>query len=454
MCFVSIKFVILLPPVYGFILTSLFGLNTPVYDDWHTVLDFLGNVSKNGLSFNNLFAQNNDSRYLFPKLVWLLLEAPFHVNMKVYMYFEWCLITLAYLAVIFYVSREEKLKTEKQRIFLYLLLGFVFFNVFQWDADALLEAASVNWFLKHLFIVLGFLCFHCGYNRSKIKYFVCSGLSFIIASYSHLSGTFWLPVILIVFFLLLLSKEKIQKTWVLWTGISSAVIYPLYFYNYHKFDIHTDYHYAPISNTISYFFAGLGSPLIPRHFLPKATLIRALIIGLIVFIVSIVLIVHLIKHKRIQDNIFPICLIFYGFVFCTSTALGRVGFGVGSALTTRYVVNVLLTIIGIVLVVYNEILNSESAGPIAKNISKYGIFALFLLCFSVNTDWSIPQNVYNQRKNMQNILRDYHNQPLESLQTFFPWWGDLETARTTIEIAEKNGWSVFYKSQTLSNGAF
>ncbi|MDR3301006.1 MAG: hypothetical protein LBT01_00555 [Spirochaetaceae bacterium] len=145
------------------------------------------------------------------------------------------------------------------------------------------------------------------------------------------------------------------------------------------------------------------------------------------------------KAKRIKNNIFPFALLFYGCLFCLSITMGRGGFGIQQALSSRYTTFTMLGAIGFILLVYNEfILNN-------KKYYKKAFYCLYILLSVIvvqNFDIFPSKNQKDAQKNRQQELLHYKEQSLETLQDNCPW-ENLEDAYRDIGILEKRKWSLF-----------
>jgi ACR3 family arsenite efflux pump ArsB len=75
---------------------------------------------------------------------------------------------------------------------------------------------------------------------------------------------------------------------------------------------------------------------------------------------------YIIINKTIKRNIFPLCLQLFGYIFCLSITMGRVGFGLHQGLSSRYTTFSLFIVIGLLLMFYNEFLNDVSFSSLSN----------------------------------------------------------------------------------------
>lgn len=66
------------PILLGFLITR-FGVNVPFWDEWFTPGDLFNKIHSSGhISFPDLIAQHNESRKVFPKLLFLAVASLTH----------------------------------------------------------------------------------------------------------------------------------------------------------------------------------------------------------------------------------------------------------------------------------------------------------------------------------------------------------------------------------------
>ncbi|MFP3041966.1 hypothetical protein LQZ19_09105 [Treponema primitia] len=430
------NFLLLLPIIFGYLVVAIYGVNILYWDEWNLPV-FINGILEHGIRFKDFVSQHNEHRLVFPKIVFLIIGLIFHINSKVYMYVSWILNSFIYLSLISYLKHITKNQNSKMNIFIALLLGFIVFDTIQ--IENLLWGFQIGFIMVNCFAVLSFYLFHIWTFSNKNKYLIFSLIAAVVSAFSALHGLFVLPVILCIMGIDSFSKKEFVAKNYIYILIPLIFVYTFYFYNYHKVPYHPDYFGAPLYKLPLYFFCVLGSPLIPRYYNQFDLVFRTVFMGFIIFSTNIIITIYLIRKKKVNMNIFPLCLIYFSFVFCASLTMGRVGFGIGQALSLRYTSCVLLGIAGLVLIIFNEfIINNR------KQFVAYGLFALFFLIMAQNTDFSSLRNYSELRKMQQNILLDYRNQPLENLKNIRSW-NDYESAKERIELIESHKWSVFFE---------
>jgi hypothetical protein len=243
--------VILLPVLWGLIIVSLFGVNIPVWDEWGGIINFLDSALTHGLKFEDLIAQHNEHRILFPRLLFYFFGLLSKVNIKVYMYISWLLNVIMYITVIIYINNNTDASMKAKSIFLHLALGFCLFNLVQ--SGNIFWGFQLGFFMVASFSVVCFFFFYKWLRDNKHLYCIVSVTAGIIASFSSAHGLIVFPVMLFILILLLFSKEKDTKKNIMLIALIGVFIYMLYFYNYHKPQYHPDLFGASLVNLLIYF---------------------------------------------------------------------------------------------------------------------------------------------------------------------------------------------------------
>src|SRR5678815_2827528 len=82
-----------------------FGLNIPFWDQWANV-SLLMKQQQGLLSIRDLFAQHNEHRPFFPRLIWIVLARLTHYNVKAE---QWTNLFIAVAAFGFFIQRSLRL---------------------------------------------------------------------------------------------------------------------------------------------------------------------------------------------------------------------------------------------------------------------------------------------------------------------------------------------------------
>jgi hypothetical protein len=428
---------LVLPVLFLFITITLVGVNIPYWDEWELVAFFDG-IIKHGIKFQDFFAQHNEHRIFFPRLVFLVSVFLSHFNVKVNMYLSLFLLAAIYGCYLVYVrdtiicvASSEKLR----RLFLALSLGFCCLNIAQ--HDNILWGFQVGFVMVAAFSVFCFYYFYRGCTSNKFRYFLVSAVAGFVASFSSLHGLFVFPVIIGVMFLLFISGETIPLKYVFFIILWTVFTYAIYFYDYSSPPGHQSHFMKSFLELILSFFAVLGTPFTFRF------TALAVIAGILLFFFGILLTMFLTVKKRVGRYVFPLSLIFFGYAFCGAVAIGRSGMGVEGTLASRYATFSLFVFTGLVIIVYTEFHHVEKT-EILKCIAVQGIRVLLIVLLSQYVFiGDLVNNVYASKTRQAQII-DYRNQTLDALRSSYPWT-DIDSAYGQIGILEKNRWSVFYR---------
>ena len=439
-----LKLLILSTPVlFGLFIIIRYGLNVPFGDERDNI-EFINSVLERGLRFNDLFIQHNEHRIFFPRLIFLVVGVLTHYNVKVLLYVSWVFTAATYFVYLRYLKQSasssqglESTGQRWERTLIGVAIGFCVFHVIQ--EENILWGFQVAWYMLLFFLVSSFYCFHRWVITRKCVYFVFAILLGITSVFSSMHGLFVFPVILGVMLLLWLSKTNIPIKFPLLILIMAVFSFAAYLYNYSKPEHHPEYFSASFMQMTEYYLYVLGSPF--RTWVWKGSAIAYF--GLLVFLGNIIITLWLLINKKIINHVFPMCLIWFAFVFCLSLTMGRVGFGVGQALAPRYTTFSLLAIIGLSQMVYVEFIAGKRWGR--KKLIAWlalGLPLAFLTLQNTRTK-RCSANLQN-RKNIQAILINYKNASTGTIER------EARMSYGHVKILEQRRWSVFHKHQATN----
>ena len=356
---------VILPAVVMGILIMTYSVNIPYWDQWNLMPQLFIKVSQNSLSWQDLIAQHNESRKLFPRLIFLGLAYLTNWDVR----YEMLAIFLLACLISLNIYRLNRL-TVKFNIFPTLLIAFLanilIFSVIQYD----------NWFWGiQLVVFMPIACITTAilivYSPLNIRYkfLICMMLS-IISSFSYSNGIIaW--VIILPVLALVSSKSRsdlLRQKWLLlsWMAVFIANII-IYFYDYRKPELSPSIitAFQNLEQTLQFFLVFLGSPLGSGYQISPliySTFIGGLEIGIFLF-----LCLYLIKH--IQDDFLLermigwIMIGFYSVVSALITSFGRVGWGVEGALSSKYTtfsIYIIIAIIHLSPIVFSHIYSQNN----------------------------------------------------------------------------------------------
>ncbi len=351
---------VIFPAVVMGILIITYSVNIPYWDQWNLMPQLFIKISQNSLSWQDLIAQHNESRKLFPRLIFLGLGYLTNWDVR----YEMLAIFLLACLVSVNIYRLNRL-TVKFNIFSTLLIAFLanilIFSAIQYD----------NWFWGiQLVVFMPIVCITTAisviYSRLNIRYkfLICTMLC-IISTFSYSNGMIaWVIILPVLTLVLAKSKSDLLKQkWLFlsWIAVFITNII-IYFYDYRKPEVSPSIipAFQNPEQTLQFFLVFLGSPLGSGYQI--SPLIYSTFIGGLEIGIFLCLCLYLIKH--IQDNsllermIGWIMISFYSIVSALITSVGRVDFGVESALSSKYTtfsIYLIVAIIHLFPIVFNHI---------------------------------------------------------------------------------------------------
>jgi hypothetical protein len=340
------KLLAVIPPLILGLLVWKYGLNILFWDEWD--ISGLDSVAQNlgTLTWGNMFAQHNESRNFFPRLLSAYFSRFTSWN-PVYGMTASILLACLTSFNIYYLSKitlNSTWSTWAKRLILLALANLLIFSPMQWE----------NWLwglqcitFVSIAVITSALAIIFSQNSLSIKFF-SSLLLAIFATFSFANGMIsWI----VIFPALILVARKNKGSLTLMTAgwlFSSVLAFAVYFHNYHRpvnnpgfFDAFTQ----PI-NALLYFLAFLGSPL------GVIDLVSSQIIGFCILLLIALVCLYLIKINRSQKLLFQVfpwlCIVSYALGSAILTTTGRLGLGMETSLSSRYITFSTYGIVGLI----------------------------------------------------------------------------------------------------------
>ncbi|WP_143437420.1 hypothetical protein [Hydrocoleum sp. CS-953] len=280
------------------ILIITYSVNIPYWDQWNLMPQLFIKISQNSLSWQDLIAQHNESRKLFPRLIFLGLGYLTNWDVR----YEMLAIFLLACLVSVNIYRLNRL-TLRLNLFPTLLLGFLanilIFSGIQYD----------NWFWGiQLVVFMPIVCITTAisaiYSRLNIRYkFLICMMLCIISTFSYSNGMIaWVIVLPVLILVSAKSRSDLLKQkWLFlsWIAVFTTNII-IYFYDYQKPELAPSIipAFQNPEQTLQFLLAFLGSPL--GSGAQISPLIYSTFIGGVEIGIFLCLCLYLIKH--IQDN--------------------------------------------------------------------------------------------------------------------------------------------------------
>lgn len=331
--------VALLPAIILGMLVLRYSVNLPFWDQWILMPMLFAKINLDGsLSFSDLIAQHNESRKLFPRLIFLNLGYLTHWDVR----YEMLLIFLSacFISISIYVLNRRTVGGSKAKgLIIASIANLLIFSTIQYD----------NWFWGIQLVVFApiacltaaILIAYSGLS-TPAKHLNCLILC-LISTFSYANGLLsWIlfPLILVLTDMKSWSELGRKKLWFIPWIIGFITTLIVYFNGYERPEGSPSFLNAIVNpiKTIQFFLAFLGSPLASG--IPKYNIAASTAIGGIEIVVLLAIILYLLKHRKNYElfhrTIGWLAIASYTIVSATITAAGRVGFGLEMSQHSRY----------------------------------------------------------------------------------------------------------------------
>ncbi len=328
----SIKLLAIIPALTLGWLVWRYGVNLPVWDEWRVPGIAIIQSVTDQITWAHWIHQHNESRKLFPLLLFVPLASLTNWNIKYEMLISFLLACSISFSV-YHLSKITLNCSPRKRIAYLVLANLLIFSPMQWDnwlwglqAITFVPIACITASLAIIF----------SQNPLLFK-FLLSVILATVATFSFANGMLcWIIIFPALIWISCQSKRKVSWVitgWLLLFGFNLAV----YFHDYVKPESSPSFLEVFVNpiRTIAYFLSFIGSPLGFHDLLSNQ------IIGLIVIMVfglSCFYFLGIQQNRQLLSRAFPWILIgSYAVGSGVLTTVGRVGFGVEQSLESRYI---------------------------------------------------------------------------------------------------------------------
>ena len=315
-----------------------YSINVPI-GDHYALIGLFEKVSQGTANFEDFFTQHNEHRIVFPKIIFAILAFTSNWNVKFEAYLS-ILITIFSFYLIYKISgaSQDYNKSKLFHLFNIVTCFFIFSlsQVANW-----VWGFQLAWFLVNTCVILAVFFLTVPKNLSpKIRLFM-SALCCLIASFSLAHGLFsWLAIIPSV--LSVNGNVKRRKMRLLLWGILFIFCCFIYSIDYQK-PLSSSGIFLVFKNPLTaiiFFLKLLGNPIINNHATP--------IIGFFILSSFIFFNTHFITNYRSEFSRHAapwISIGWFTIIFSLITTVGRVGFGIDYAASSKYTTVTILLII-------------------------------------------------------------------------------------------------------------
>ncbi len=406
----------------GLLFVYRYGTNIGWEDSFDFTVELLQKWYAGTLAFADVWAQQNEHRLLFGYLASLYLALATHWNAVAEMYLSQ-LFLLAMMAI--YLSVFLHTCASPFRAWLFVPIAVLTFSVRQYQPMLMNESVMQS----VLAAVAAIYLLHLFNNRRWLAVKFLAAVSFaVIGSYTQGQALIAWPMGLVPLALCPLPKRSKFLWGAIWCATAAIVVF-LYFWGWTRVAVHPPPGFSP-----EYFATIAGAALFPDVW-------TAMIGGLILLAVSAASIVLALRAGKAQQYSFWLALSLYGIVVNAEITFGRTGFGPGQAMSSRYAVTSLPTIIGLYAILSS--LNGEKSTRAVSSLwgATVALIALGISLSSIN-GYQVATVVKQQRDYHVFVFLTADTQPDEALPSLPNHEGKV--IRRELEFLKKHQLSVFH----------
>lgn len=410
-----------IPILMLIILLNQYAVNIPFWDQWDVIYLF-DKYDRGDLTFSDFWAQHNEHRLVFPKLLFLLLGLISNYNVRYEIAMNVILALINYMVIIAHIHKNRSFYhfTYHHKILWVVCSAFIF-SLIQWQNW--MWGFQIQWFLCMTGVIVGAYIFSNDPINFKTIWllFLCG----ILATFSLAGGMlYWIIIFLfLLFYAIKIKQKKMYQMVCIWGFLFIGVLIA-YLNQYQKPEVHPSLLFFidhPIQ-FIEYFLGYLGAPLagdslsdFNQEFIPAV--FRAIAIGAVGVVTYLVFlfrhIVHS-NHNDFQKSSFFLMLGLFSILSACLTALGRGGFGVRFALASRYTTISIGLWLSLFFIIFSYLINQNketrsvtTGRRVIYYLALWGIFLSVIL----GSHLSIPlfRRMYFEREYLKDVILYEYN---------------------------------------------
>jgi hypothetical protein len=413
-----------------FALVAAYGVNVVFEDSWNSIVLLLGSFAKGHLTLAMLWAPHNESRMLFPYLLFLLSDLPSHYNATVDLYLSAAFMTLAMLLLCMLVAWTTGLKA------LWLLpVGLLFLDPVQ--IENMLWDFQLAWTMIALLFIACLLCIEGTKARGYL--WLIAGVLAAVASFSSLQGLLVWPAALVYAW----ARGRDSRPLVIWaiSGIAVSVVYAWHLGNVEPKAWSTFPYHHPFE-VLRYFLIAVGNWAPRLH--TEAGVTVLVTVGVIVWVAAR-------KPAWRAPLAVTLALLTFALLFLALTAWGRSALGLNEALDSRYTTYSIWAPLGVYIAAAVYLCNtwSRSLSPISGHDRVWArvLYGATVAAVLLEIAWAVPHAIaYGQAQRARldqaaGELENFRTATDAQLQVLFGPGGGF--VKEWAPILEEHGWSVF-----------
>ena len=330
-------FIVAAPALLVGVFIYLYGVDVPYWDQWDGVCPMFEKMEAGTLRLADFCAQLNEQRIFFPRLIMFGLAKLTHWNIRVELLTIWLLACLCAFSL-WRLARASGWGRSSAGNWLLLAANTLLFTS--------LQVENWLWGMAIVFLLTLFCLTACLWLATAARFpfnFLLTGAFCTVSTLSMASGlTCWL----LVAPLLLYRNGTIQWRdrkgwWLLWIGGFLTTVL-VYFYGYQKPSHHpamTECLEHPV-RAVQYVCAYLGGAFAQGTVFDHAAVAQvAGAVLILVFVAAVLYVWRWRRDRTLLSRALPWLMLSLGALLNAVLAMvGRLGFGVAQALSTRYII--------------------------------------------------------------------------------------------------------------------
>jgi len=435
-----IIFLIILPALLALFFIKKYAVNVSMWDDLMFVPLF-DKLHTGHLSFGDLFAQHNEHRIFFPRLLMLLLGVITHYNTIVECYFSWFLICL--MGYVFFKSHIRAFGTGEIALATFVPIVWLIFTPRQ--------LANLYWgFQMQIWMVIFFFLlaiYLLATSRGLTWRFALAAASGVVCTFSMGNGLLVWPIGLIMILWIRQSqtgelRRLYLKMCYIWCLIGIVAIVANFIGYHGQFGNNIQYCVQHPLSCFAYFLASLGG-LSPYEY-------PAILIGLFLLILYIYTGVTLVRQTKARPyTALSLSLILFALLSFLLATPQRTSLGVWDAVADRHSTFAILGMVGLYMAIMSLLFKYVTVKTFLRadlDRTSFGFLVfIVILGIVISYGWGITQGPpWRDISNLKAYyLSTYKVQSDQNMSLLFPW--DSHTAREGAEILEKYRLNVFSK---------
>jgi hypothetical protein len=428
----------LVPALICLLFINSNAVNIPFLDEWELVPAY-AKMKAHSLTLADLFAQQNEHKIFFTRLVYFGLMSISNYNVTAPMWGAFVMILLMNVVVLHYIATRSGI-SGRRKYFFATITSFILFSLAQYENLLWGIVAIQN---SELFTLLSFYFLYRTWQENQSArrnlYVALALTAAVISSLLGIQGLItWITGSLLM---LLIWQKKSFKTPVfyLW-NIIATLIWVFYFYDYTKPGHHPPltYLFEHPGTFVNCFLATVGNAISGNFKDGNA------VIGLLLILFFVIACVKIWKSKQVRQFSFPLALALNSLFISGSIAVGRAGFGVEQVQASRYVSFSICLAVGVALM-WMELKDKAKNKTTIKNITK-ALAAILLMSIplTITEGFQNGKKIKIDRTYSTYILETANSQPDHFLQRIYPW---PDTVRIRVHYLQQQHLNVFHRPQ-------